>query len=81
MKPLGEPALNNAFYEGYVKEYGQQIDSDFKKRIDLFSLLWFLKIYNFELEKIQKREQLISVDQRFPSPEIYLKEIKNILHL
>ena len=79
LKPLNEPALNEAFYKGYTKQCQQPIDSDFKKRIEIYSLLWFLKVYNFEIEKVKRGEQNLLVDQRFPTATTYVEEIKKIL--
>ena len=57
------------------------INRQFKKKIEIFSLLWFLKVYNFEMDKVRKKEQVSYVDQRFPPPEVYLGEIKKVLEL
>ena len=69
------------YEQGYTKFYGKQIDKDFKKRIEFFSLLWFLKVYNFEVDKIRKGEQLVPADKRFPPKDVYIYEIKKILEL
>ena len=71
--------MNEAFYKGYTKQCQQPIDSDFKKRIEIYSLLWFLKVYNFEIEKVKRGEQNLLVDQRFPTATTYVEEIKKIL--
>jgi len=81
LRPLNEPALINAFYQGYVDAARVSINRRFKKKIEIFSLVWFLKVYNFEMDKIRKGEQISFVDQRFPPPDVYLGEIKKILQL
>jgi 4-hydroxy-tetrahydrodipicolinate synthase len=81
LNPLKESALTEAFYQGYTKYYGKQIDKDFKKKIELFSILWFLKVYNFEVNKNRKGEQLLFIDKRFPHKDEYLNEILKIIEL
>jgi len=80
LKPLNEPALNESFYNGYKNLYERPIDSDFKKRIEIYSLLWFIKVYNFEIEKIKRGEKNILEDQRFPTATTYVEEIMRILN-
>lgn len=81
LRPLNEPQLRQAFYQGYQNECGVLIDETFEKKIEIYSLLWFLKVYNFEIDKMKKEEQNKMVDERFPPVERYKNEIKKILNL
>ncbi len=81
INPLNTEELKDAFFNGYSQEWGRKIDKEFEKKIEFYSLLWFLKVYNFEMDKIHRGEQIISVDQRFPPPEVYLREIKKNLKI
>ena len=49
---------------------------EINKKVELYSLLWYMKVYNFEMEKIRNSEQNLMVDSRFPSFDIYINEMK-----
>ncbi|MFX1258024.1 MAG: dihydrodipicolinate synthase family protein [Promethearchaeota archaeon] len=76
---LKKPQLIDAFNQGYMKCYKYTINNDFKKKIELYSLLWFLKMYNFKYYEIKKLEQKKTEDIEFSSADIYINEIKKIL--
>ncbi len=77
LKPLNNPLFYSSFYDTYSKFY--TIDSDFKKKIELYKLFWLLDEYNFESELIRKSDQMNIT--RMPSTllENYLFEIKTII--
>ncbi|MFO8017205.1 MAG: dihydrodipicolinate synthase family protein [Promethearchaeia archaeon] len=79
LNPLNDPQLKEAFYKGYQNRSGILISETFEKKIEIYSLLWFLKVYNFEMDKMQKGKQGKIIDKRFPPPEQYINEIKKIL--
>ena len=81
LKYLKNPQLNNAFKQGYVNFNNYKIDNEFKKKIEIYSLLWFLKMYNVEFEKAKKLEQKEERELDLVSAELYLNEIKKILTL
>lgn len=70
--------LKDAFYQGYLKK-SRQLIKNIKQKTEVYSLLWFLKVYNFEREKIRHSEQKAMVDKKFPTADSYLFEIKRIL--
>jgi len=61
-----------SIYPNYEKE-------NFQKQINIYKILWFVIVYNFEMDKISKNEQKSNVDSRFPAAERYLNDIKNLL--
>jgi hypothetical protein len=73
----GDEEWLNAFYRGYNQ--GFTITEDLKAGIALYKLLWFMLVYGFEMDKIQKNETNAKVDARFPSAEVYLDQIKQIV--
>ncbi|MHA1792789.1 MAG: phosphotransferase family protein [Promethearchaeota archaeon] len=72
-----DPRFQQAFMTGY-KKY-QSIDSTFQQRVDLYKMQWFILVFNFEMDKIMKQEQNLTVDKRFPDAEKYIDEMKKIL--
>ncbi|MFX1393773.1 MAG: dihydrodipicolinate synthase family protein [Promethearchaeota archaeon] len=78
---LKKPQLNEAFKQGYVNYNNYIINDEFKKKIELYSLLWLLKMFNEKsaLSKTLKQEKY--KDLEFISAESYLGEIKKILNL
>jgi len=77
--PLNEPELKESFFKGYVNIYKDKIDKEFLKKTEIYKVLWLLKVYNFEMDKIKKGEKFEFVDIRFPSAKTYLNEIKRII--
>jgi len=65
LKPLGEIKLKEAFFDGYARYWNHTIDKKFEKKIDIYTLLWLLKVYNSEDIKYKP----------------YLFEIKRILDI
>ncbi|MFX1379338.1 MAG: dihydrodipicolinate synthase family protein [Promethearchaeota archaeon] len=77
LKPLNNPSFYSSFYDAYSKFY--TINRDFKKKIDLYKLLWLLNEYNIEAELIKKSDQMDIVKKPSMSLENYLFEIKTII--
>ncbi len=65
LKPLGEIKLKEAFFDSYARYWNHTIDKKFEKKIEIYTLLWLLKVYNSE-------------DTKFKP---YLFEIKKILDI
>ncbi|MFX1385764.1 MAG: aminoglycoside phosphotransferase family protein, partial [Promethearchaeota archaeon] len=77
LKPLNNPSFYSSFYDAYSKYY--KIDNDFKKKIELYKLLWLLNEYNFESELIRKSDHMDLISTPSSSLENYLFEIKAII--
>ncbi|MFX1388900.1 MAG: dihydrodipicolinate synthase family protein [Promethearchaeota archaeon] len=77
LKPLNNPSFNSAFYNSYSKSY--KLDNDFKKKIELYKLLWLLSEFNFESELIKKSVQIDFVENQSKSLNNYIEEIKAII--
>ena len=77
LKPLNNQELYSSFYNAYSKFYN--INKDFKKRIDLYKLMWLLDEYNLESELIRKSDQMDIIKASSTSLEGYLFEIKAII--
>ncbi len=71
-------AWKEAFYRGYEKT--ATITNSMRKGIDIYKCLWFILVFNFEMDKIRKSELNASVDARFPSAEKYITEIKKLIY-
>ncbi|TFG01870.1 MAG: hypothetical protein EU540_02715 [Promethearchaeota archaeon] len=65
LNPLGEIKLKEAFFDGYARYWNHTIDKKFEKKIEIYTLLWLLKVYNSEDTKYKP----------------YLFEIKKILDI
>lgn len=77
LKPLNNPLFYNSFYNAYSKFYN--VDSDFKKKVELYKLSWLLNEYNFESELIKKSDHMDIIRTPSTSLESYLLEIKAII--
>ena len=77
LKPLNNPSFYSSFYNSYSKFY--TIDKDFKKKIELYKLLWLLNEYNFESKLIRKSDQMDLISTPSLLLENYLFEIKAII--
>ncbi|MFX0038618.1 MAG: dihydrodipicolinate synthase family protein [Promethearchaeota archaeon] len=77
LKPLNNPSFYNSFYDAYSKFY--RVDNDFKKRIELYKLLWLINEYNSKSELIRKTDQMDLMNTSSMSLENYLFEIKAII--
>jgi dihydrodipicolinate synthase/N-acetylneuraminate lyase len=77
LKPLNNPSFYKSFYDAYSKFY--RMDSNFKRKIELYKLFWLINEYNFESELIKRTEQVELI--RMPSMLLdnYLFEIKAII--
>ncbi|GAB4305106.1 MAG: hypothetical protein Kow0069_00410 [Promethearchaeota archaeon] len=70
--------LGRAFVDGYERE-GHRVDAEFWRKVDACRLLWFMVVYNFEVDKVRKSEQNPDVDERFPAAKVYLEEIAKLV--
>ncbi|UCD01286.1 MAG: dihydrodipicolinate synthase family protein [Promethearchaeota archaeon] len=77
LKPLNNPLFYRSFYDTYSKF--SNVDNDFKKKIEIYKLLWLLDEYNFESELIKKSTQIDIISSSSASLENYLFEIKAII--
>ncbi|MFW9999008.1 MAG: dihydrodipicolinate synthase family protein [Candidatus Hermodarchaeota archaeon] len=77
LKPLNNTSFYNSFYKAYSSFY--KIDSDFKKKVELYKLLWLLNEYNFESEILKKSDQMDITGIPSTSLSNYLFEIKAII--
>ncbi len=76
LKPLNNPSFYNSFYNAYSKFY--KIDTEFKKKIDIYKLLWLLDEYNLETELLKKSNHM-DIIKKSSSLEGYIFEIKAII--
>jgi len=60
---LNKPNLSESFYQGYMKYYN--INKDFLKKVDLYSLFWQLKLTNQDLTLKKDIEGKKSVEDFF----------------
>lgn len=67
----------DSFYEGYSKYH--RIDNDFKKKIEIYKLVWLLKELNVGFDvKNRNRQHKLKID-KFPLTIDYENEIKRLL--
>ncbi|MBD3353768.1 MAG: phosphotransferase, partial [Candidatus Lokiarchaeota archaeon] len=71
--------LNDAFFRGYRSIHKDVSQSDLQERINIYKMLWFILVYNFEMDKVLKNERNVEVDRRFPAADKYLAEIEKVL--
>jgi len=77
LKPLNNPSFYNSFYNAYSRFY--KIDAEFKKKIEIYKLLWLLDEYNLEKELIRKSNQMNILRKTSTTLEGYIFEIKAII--
>ncbi len=77
LKPLNISSFYDAFYKAYSKYH--KVNNDFRKKIELYKLLWLLNEYNFESDLIRKSKQIPIINTVPSSLENYLFEIKAII--
>ncbi|MFX1571230.1 MAG: dihydrodipicolinate synthase family protein [Promethearchaeota archaeon] len=77
LKHLNIPSFFNAFYDAYSKYH--KVNNDFRKKIELYKLLWLLNEYNFESDLLRKSKQTPGINISTSSLENYLFEIKDII--
>jgi len=77
LKPLNIFSFDDAFYKAYSKYYN--VDKEFKKKIEIYKLLWLLKEFNFESELRRKYNKPEISSTPSASLENYLFEIKAII--
>jgi aminoglycoside phosphotransferase (APT) family kinase protein len=71
--------LDDAFFKGYLAVHPKLNRKSLQNQVDVYKLLWFILVYNFEMDKLKKNELNTAVDQRFPSADKYLPDISDIL--
>ncbi|MFX0031638.1 MAG: dihydrodipicolinate synthase family protein [Promethearchaeota archaeon] len=62
LKAINNNEIKQKFYEGYQKYY--KIDNDFNKKIDLFSLLYYLREYNNTTQEQLNRNLILEKIQQ-----------------
>lgn len=77
LKPLNNPSFYSSFYDAYSKFY--TVDEEFKKKVELYKLMWLLDEYNFETELIKKANHMDFVSKPTSTLENYLNEMKAII--
>jgi len=77
LKPLNNPLFYSSFYDAYSKFH--TVNSEFKKKVELYKLLWLLDEYNLESDLIKKSGQMDLTRTQSTSLESYLFEIKTII--
>ncbi len=77
----GTKELNPKFFRAFERGYKmhQHVDDNFQARVDLYTMAWFVLVFNFEMDKIGKNEQNLAVDRRFPAADKYINEISELL--
>jgi len=68
--------LETSFYGGYSRFF--KINKDFKRKIEIYSLLWLLKKYNIEIKRFKSLEQSRITEKKENLSDSYLNEIKRI---
>ncbi len=76
-KFLNFPSFYNAFYNAYSKYH--KVNSDFKKKIELFKLIWLLDKYNLEYDLIKRSDQKELLKTLKLSLESNIDEMKVII--
>ncbi|MFX1366249.1 MAG: dihydrodipicolinate synthase family protein [Promethearchaeota archaeon] len=76
-KSMNNPLLSKAFYDAYSKFY--KVNNDFKKKIELFKLIWLLDKYNLEYDLIKKSDQKELIKTLKLSLENSIDEMKVII--
>ncbi|MFW9970433.1 MAG: dihydrodipicolinate synthase family protein [Candidatus Odinarchaeota archaeon] len=77
LKPLNNPSFSSSFYDAYSQFY--KIDKDFKKKIEIYKLLWLLYEYNLESELIRSTSQVDLIKTPSMHLKNYLSELKSII--
>ncbi len=77
LKNLEKYNFKNAFYEGYSQYY--KIDKDFKKKIEMYKLLWLLKKFNIEFDIKNRTDQAKIIADTFSLTIDYVNEMKKLL--
>jgi len=73
----GRAPLVDLFLQGYSAT--QNLPDNFRNLLQIYQLLWFCLVFNFETDKIKKAELNAAVDSRFPAAEEYLSAIRSLL--
>lgn len=77
---LNKSELSEALNSGYSNYNNYKINSEFKKKIEIYTLFWLIKNYNIEINKKIKMEQEKAVKTQKTSADLYLYEIKKIVN-
>jgi Ser/Thr protein kinase RdoA (MazF antagonist) len=78
LKPINSIDIRESFYNGYKKNCN--IGQDFFKKIDIYSLLWFLKNYNSLFDNLANLKSSILFNERDKLINSYIKEIERIIN-
>ncbi len=78
LKPINNVDIRESFYYGYRKNCN--IGQDFFKKLDIYSLLWFLKNYNSLYGNLANLEGSNSINERDKILNSYVKEIERIIN-
>lgn len=78
LKPINNIDIRGSFYNGYKKKCN--IGQDFSKKLDIYSLLWFLKNYNSLRRNLANLEGSNSFKEREKLKYSYIKEIERIIN-
>lgn len=78
LKPINSIDIRESFYNGYKKNCN--IGQDFFKKLDIYSLLWFLKNYNSLYGNLANLEGFDSFNERDKLINSYIKEIERIIN-
>jgi len=77
LKPLNTVDLDRHFYEGYSKYH--KIDNEFREKIQIYTLAWLIREFNFEVNRNKNLEQNNFTEKKILLYEKYLNEIKRIV--
>ncbi|MBA7516475.1 hypothetical protein ES705_08523 [subsurface metagenome] len=78
LKSINNIDIRESFYNGYKKNCN--IGQDFFKKLDIYSLLWFLKNYNSLYGNLANLEGSNSINERDKLLNSYFKEIERIIN-
>jgi len=78
LKPINNIDIRESFYNGYKKICN--IGQDFFKKLDIYSLLWFLKNYNSLYGNLANLEGSDPFNERDKLNDSYVKEIERIIN-
>jgi len=79
MKQLKIPSFLGEMFTTYSKYH--KIDKEFRKKIELYELIWLLELYNIENDLKRKENHLSFQNKTTDSLEKYIIEMKNIINI
>jgi len=78
LKPINNIDIRDSFYNGYKKNCN--LGQDFFKKLDIYSLLWFLKNYNSLYGNLANLEGSNSINEGDKLIISYIREIERIIN-